>query len=502
MSSAYPTGRRARTASPGADEPDRPAHLAAAARSQSLTKRSIENRSSAVRRPAAPISLARPAVLQQRAHGRHQPSGVGGREPVHAVIDDGRQLGGGQADHRHAHRHRLAQGQAEARVAHGVEVEPVGGHGVRQLGRGHLAEAAELGRAHAHEVEGHLVTSGQEHVEAEAAPACRQAVHHRDAPLEVAGPAGVVGDHDAVLDHPGRRGPAVPHQVVERGDVDDERVGVVDRVPRVGRRLPGRVVLDDDLGHGPLGGGQDLVPIDQPVLVGLVDHGVDGDVPEVLHGHLSHRVGPREGARPAAVAVGPTRPDRQDDLVRDVREVPEVVAVDVPGQQAQGAGHRSSRVVAPVAARGASGRGPPAAPRRHRPRRGPWASARPARRGPRRGGAPGRAAPTARGRPRRGTRRRSALARRPPGGRPPCRCSRRAGRPRTPRRGSARSSRRRGRRRERSWRRRPGAVSGASAAEPVSTTRHPAAASRSPTAAKSAAGHRLSFREAPGWMHT
>ena len=87
--------------------------------------------------------------------------------------------------------------------------------------------------------------------------------------------------------------------------MDDERTRVVDRVARICGRLPGWVVLDDNLRHGALLGRQHLVAVDQPVLVRLVDDDVHRYVIDPVGGYLGHRAGPRE--RPSAAAV-PMRP--------------------------------------------------------------------------------------------------------------------------------------------------------------------------------------------------
>ena len=79
------------------------------------------------------------------------------------------------------------------------------------------------------------------------APATRwQVVDDHQPPGDVALVAHTLGNHDAVLDHAGRRAPVVPHQVVELRDVNQQNVGIVNGVPCVGRMLAGRVVLDVD----------------------------------------------------------------------------------------------------------------------------------------------------------------------------------------------------------------------------------------------------------------
>jgi len=88
--------------------------------------------------------------------------------------------------------------------------------------------------------------------------------------------------------------------------MDDECTRVVDRVARICGRLPGWVVLDDNLRHGALLGRQHLVAVDQPVLVGLVDDDVHRYVIDTVGGYLGHRAGPRERPSAAAVPVRPT----------------------------------------------------------------------------------------------------------------------------------------------------------------------------------------------------
>ena len=248
-----------------------------------------------------PHASGQARIGDQRLHDVDEAAPVGGDEPVHPVGDHGGQLGGGEADDGQAHGHRLAQRQAEARVADGVEVEAVRRHRAGELGWGHLAEPAQLLGGHADEVEGDLLPRLEEDVEPEAPATLGEAVDHGDPTGEAARVPGVVGHDHAVVDHGGGGAAAVPHQVVERGDVHDRaRRG---RRPGGGCRSATRAAgrARPRSGAPPAGRGEHLVAVDEPVLVGLVDDGVDVDVGQPVDRYL---------ARPSR-ATGSRRPGRR-----------------------------------------------------------------------------------------------------------------------------------------------------------------------------------------------
>ena len=159
--------------------------------------------------------------------------------------------------------------------------------------------------------------------------------------------------------------------------------------------------------------------VDEPVIVGLVDDGVDLESASRSTGTSRTESGHGNVAGPAAVAVGSARSHRQHELVGDVREVPEVVAVDVPGEDAQRAGHASSSGTAAAERAAGCSWSSTAASTAATEGHG-TAPASPA--GRRRGGARGRAGPSAPGRRQGRTRSRSGRARRRRGGRRRCRC--------------------------------------------------------------------------------
>src|SRR5215218_466433 len=115
-----------------------------------------------------------------------------------------------------------------------MEVEPVPGDLLVQLATRQLAEAADALRAHPEQVERERVAHPLHDVGAEPPTAAVEVVHDDDAALELTGPANAGRHGDAVLDHPRPRAAAVPHQVVERADVNDGHVRIVDPVPSVG----------------------------------------------------------------------------------------------------------------------------------------------------------------------------------------------------------------------------------------------------------------------------
>jgi hypothetical protein len=160
--------------------------------------------------------------------------------PGDAVLDRGRVLGRRERDDRHPERHRLDDGEPEARPPDRVEEEPVAG---REGGKGlvrDLPEAAELLRRLADEVERNLRAHALEHVEAEAPPAPLEVVHDHEPALELAGVAHPVRRRHPVLDHHCRRGAAVPHERIERRAVHDEIRLPRRRMARVGRALTRR----------------------------------------------------------------------------------------------------------------------------------------------------------------------------------------------------------------------------------------------------------------------
>jgi hypothetical protein len=168
-------------------------------------------------------------------HPAHEPVHVGVDVARDAVLHHGGHLGGGETHDGQPGHHGLAHGQAEARPPDGVEQEAVAGGEGREAGRLHLAQTAQLLRAHADQVEGNLPPDGFEHVGAEATAAAGEVVHDDETPFHLARPAHAVGDGDAVVDDRRGDGAVVPHELVEGRDVDDEDVGIVDGMAGVGR---------------------------------------------------------------------------------------------------------------------------------------------------------------------------------------------------------------------------------------------------------------------------
>ncbi len=213
-----------------------------------------------------------------------------------------------------------------------MEEEPVGGREGGQLRGGDLADASQLPGTHSHQVEGHLGPHPGEHVGAEAAPTPGEVVDHDQASGQLTGGSQRGGDHP-VLDDPGGRGPAVPHEPVEGGHVHDQGLGVVDRVAGVGGMALGRVVLEVDPGPRPLVGGEDLVAVDLPVAHRLGEDRVDLEAGHLLGRHLVE-VGGAERA-PPSVALRSPGLDRQVPVDGHVGQRGQVTPVDVPGQDAQ-----------------------------------------------------------------------------------------------------------------------------------------------------------------------
>jgi hypothetical protein len=228
-------------------------------------------------------------------------------------------------------------GEAEAGVPNRVEEEAVAAGELGQEVVRHLAQAVERLGVHPNQVQRHVPPRAEKDVGAQPAPAPPQVVHHHQAPRQLARVAGVLGDHDAVLDHPRRRPAAVPHELVERRDVDEQHVRVVDHVRRVRRVLAGRVVLQVDARQPPLRVAEELVLVDQVVLAGLEEDAVQARVPHLVRGHLVDGGRPRVAPwRQAHVAGGQAGLHRHVQLQARLGQVVQVPAVDMPGEDAQG----------------------------------------------------------------------------------------------------------------------------------------------------------------------
>jgi hypothetical protein len=222
-----------------------------------------------------------------------------------------------------------------------VEVEAIGRLTPGELRPRDRSQPAELLRADPEQVERDVPAGGLDEVGAEPAAALRELVHDDDPALELERRAQSGRDRDAVVDDPGRRPAGVPHERIERGAVDEQDIRIVDRVARVGRVDPGRIVLEEDPWSALLLGREDLPLVLGPVLLVLVEHEVDVEVADGLRRDLADRLGPGGVVRTAAVARWPTRLHRHDDVVPDMAERLDVAAVDVPGQDRQ-ATHRTS----------------------------------------------------------------------------------------------------------------------------------------------------------------
>ena len=236
----------------------------------------------------------------------------------------------------------------------------------------------------------------------------------------------------------------------------------------------------------------------RPRILRLEQHDVELHAGERVDRRVVHVVAPRQRAAAAGMVRRARGVGHEVQLVRHLRQVVEVVAVDVPREDAQRAAAMGCRnsfcSAASITAPGSMALAHsccvgqllvPAGAARHRP-----ATAR--------GGARRPAAPSARRRRRR-RRRRSACAARRRCARRRCRCTRPAGpfRPaRRARHSDVAPARFRARRRMAAA---SAAASVASAALPVSTMDSPRAASASATAAKRSAGQRRERSCAPGW---
>jgi hypothetical protein len=108
--------------------------------------------------------LGQGQVDKQRGHRRTQTLRVGVDEAAHAVFDDRGQFGGGQSHHRQAHRHRLADGKPEARVADRVEEEAEAGKEGTQTGMGNLTQSTQPLGTYTDQIEGETLPGAGEKI--------------------------------------------------------------------------------------------------------------------------------------------------------------------------------------------------------------------------------------------------------------------------------------------------------------------------------------------------
>src|SRR5690606_5098119 len=108
--------------------------------------------------------------------------------------------------------------------------------------------------------------------------------------------------------------------------------------------VPGRVVLQVETGQPALTGGEDLVLVDGPVLVGLKEDAVDVEVGYFLGGHFVEGARPHPSRRHPGIAGRTTIPDRYEEFVACLSQELEVAAVDVPGEHPEwSVGHHLTR---------------------------------------------------------------------------------------------------------------------------------------------------------------
>jgi hypothetical protein len=119
--------------------------------------------------------------------------------------------------------------------------------------------------------------------------------------------------------------------------VDEKDVGIVNGVEGVGRMLARGILFQVDPGEILLLPGEDFVPVLEIVADRLEEDAVQREIPDVFDGDFVDVSRPREIPRTPRVPVRPSRFDREIELVGDMGEVVEIMAVDVPGQNPQGA---------------------------------------------------------------------------------------------------------------------------------------------------------------------
>jgi hypothetical protein len=193
-------------------------------------------------------------ILNQRVHRRRQAVGIRRDVARHAVLDRCDHFRGGQRYDRKSHHHGLADGQAEAGVANWIEEKPISGNELRNLWRLDLTEPADLGRTHADEVQWDLAPRVAEEVVTEAAAALRQMIDHHDSDGSLSRIVHSLRHPDSVRNHARGCRAAVPHQTVERGDVDEQYLGVGYEVTSIGGVFAWRIMLEVDTRQTPLSG--------------------------------------------------------------------------------------------------------------------------------------------------------------------------------------------------------------------------------------------------------
>src|SRR3954468_11802310 len=146
-----------------------------------------------------------------------------------------------------------------------------------------------------------------------------------NAPRELAAVAGVVGNEHAMLDDARRRAARIPHHRVPRRHVNDHDLRIVDDVSLRERMLERRIVLEVDLGQATLRRGKELVLIDEVALRRLEQDDVERLIADELGRYLLQIVRPRKRPNAPTIWMPPLRRERDDEVVRRLREVPEIV---------------------------------------------------------------------------------------------------------------------------------------------------------------------------------
>ena len=104
-------------------------------------------------------------------------------------------------------------------------------------------------------------------------------------------------------------------------------------MPSVRRVFLRRVVLEVNPGKCALLRSEDVKLIDQVVLTRLKQDAIELELPQLLDGNVANAVGKRECPTAPAVAR-PARGDGKVEFDLCLREVEQVVPVDMPGQNA------------------------------------------------------------------------------------------------------------------------------------------------------------------------
>jgi hypothetical protein len=135
-----------------------------------------------------------------------------------------------------------------------------------------------------------------------------------------------------MLDDPHRRLAAVPHQRVERRDMNQEHTCVIDTMPSVRWVLLRRIMFQINARQPTLNRRQHFELVDFEVAPSLKEDAVKLAISHLTNGQLEHVLAERKACAAAAITAFALGTHRQVKIVLCLGQVPKVIAVDVPGE--------------------------------------------------------------------------------------------------------------------------------------------------------------------------